>query len=76
MSQSLEEKIPTEHLVRKINEAINNLGERILKSQYAGGGTSSYDPVMLLKVIAYGYCKKIYTSRKIAAALEEYIHFI
>jgi len=31
---------------------------------------------MMLKVVVYAYCKKIYTSRKIAAAVRENIHFM
>jgi transposase len=48
----------------------------VLEGQYKGGGTSSYHPKMLLKVLVYAYCKKIYTSRKIAAALRENNHFM
>ena len=31
---------------------------------------------MMLKVLVYGYCQKVYTSRKIAAALRENIYFM
>jgi transposase len=73
---SYEEKIPAGHLVRVVNEAIEAVDLEILLAQYEGGGTSSYHPKMLLKVLVYAYCKKIYTSRKIAEALEENIHFM
>jgi len=76
MPPSYEEKIPAGHLVRLVNEAIDGLALGILEGQYAGGGTSSYHPQMMLKVLVYAYCKKIYTSRKIAEALEENIHFM
>jgi len=76
MPQSYEEKIPAGHLVRLVNEAIEALDLRILEEQYSGGGTSSDHPKMMLKVLVYAYCKKIYTSRKIAEALEENIHFM
>jgi transposase len=62
--------------VRLVNEAIEALDLEILLAQYEGGGTSSYHPKMMLKVLVYAYCKKIYTSRKIAEALEENIHFM
>jgi len=32
---------------------INKLDRSILEAQYKGGGTSAYDPQMLLKVIIY-----------------------
>lgn len=73
---SYDEKIPAGHLVRLVNEAIDALDLAVLEQQYAGGGTSSYHPKMMLKVLVYAYCKKIYTSRKIAEALEENIHFM
>jgi len=76
MPRSYEEKIPAGHLVRLVNEAIEALDLEILQTQYEGGGTSSYHPKMMLKVLVYAYCKKIYTSRKIAEALEENIHFM
>ena len=76
MPQSYEEKIPAGHLVRLVNEAIEALELEVLLAQYEGGGTSSYHPKMMLKVLVYAYCKKIYTSRKIAEALEENIHFM
>jgi transposase len=59
-----------------VDEAVDALDLEILLAQYAGGGTSSYHPKMMLKVLVYAYCKKIYTSRKIAEALEENIHFM
>ena len=76
LPQSYEEKIPAGHLVRLVNEAIEALDLKVLLAQYEGGGTSSYHPKMMLKVLVYAYCKKIYTSRKIAEALEENIHFM
>jgi transposase len=76
MPQSYAERIPVGHLVRLVNEAIEALDLEILLTQYEGGGTSSYHPKMLLKVLVYAYCKKIYTSRKIAEALEENLHFM
>jgi len=76
MPPSYEEKIPEGHLVRVVNQAIEDLNVDSLLKQYAGGGTSSYHPKMMLKILVYGYCKKIYTSRKIAAALRENLYFM
>jgi len=76
MPPSYDEKIPSDHLVRVVNKAIEDLNVDALLKQYAGGGTSSYHPKMMLKILIYGYCKKIYISRKIAAAVRENIHFM
>ena len=70
-----EELIPAGHLVRIVNEAMEEINIDRLLGQYAGGGSSSYHPKMMLKVLVYAYCKKIYTSRKIAEALEENLYF-
>jgi transposase len=76
LPQSYDEVIEPGHLVRVVNETIEELDLSSLEAKYKGGGTSSYHPKMLLKVLVYAYCKKIYTSRKIAAALRENIHFM
>ena len=73
---SLEELIPSEHLVRLISQAIDGLDLSSLINAYQGGGTSSYHPKMMLKVLVYGYVKKLYSSRAIAEALRENIGFM
>ncbi len=73
---SYDELIPQEHLVRMLNNVIDKMNIDPLIAEYKGGGTSSYHPKMLLKVIVYGYCEKIYSSRRIAKALRENIHFM
>ena len=60
-------------LVYKIVEELNI--EDILKG-YKGGGTSSYDPRMLLRILFYGYYSNIFSSRKIAKSIEENIYFM
>lgn len=62
--------------MRVVSEAIDKLDPRPFLAQYKGGGTSSYHPQMLLKVLVYAYSQKLYSSRKIAKALRENIHFM
>jgi transposase len=64
------------HLVRVVSSAIDKLDLSSLLSRYPGGGASSYHPVMMLKVLVYAYCERIYSSRRIAKALRENIHFM
>ena len=73
---NLEEMIPGDHLVRQVDEIINRIDTSELDKQYKGGGTSAYHPVMLLKVILYAYSQRIFSSRRIAKALRENIHFL
>ena len=72
----LEELIPENHVVRTVHAAIEQLDLRILHQQYRGGGTSSYHPKMMLKVLVYGYVEKLYSSRRIAKALRENVNFM
>ncbi len=60
---SYDELIEPEHLVRVVNRVIDQLDLSAVLAKYKGGGTSSYHPKMLLKVLVYAYCKKIYSSR-------------
>lgn len=73
---SLDELIPAEHLVRVVNRVVDELDIEPLLAKYKGGGTSSYHPRMMLKVIVYAYTQKIYSSRKIEKALWENIGFM
>lgn len=68
--------IPENHIVRVVNKVIEELKLSPLFDTYKGGGTSSYSPRMMLKVITYGYIEKIYTSRKIAKAMRENLNFM
>jgi transposase len=73
---SYEELIEETHLVRVVNKAIDEIDLEPLLKQYKGGGTSSYHPKMMVKVLIYAYSQKVYSSRKIAKALRENIHYM
>jgi len=68
--------IPENHMVRVVDRAIESMDVKPLLDRYPGGGTSAYNPVMMLKVIVYAYADKIYSSRKIAKATRENINFM
>lgn len=68
--------IPENHLVRVVDRAVENMNAEVLFDRYPGGGTSAYNPVMMLKVIVYAYADKIYSSRQIAKATRENINFL
>lgn len=72
----LGELIPEEHLVRVVNRMIEQIDLEPLLRQYKGGGTSSYHPEMMLKVLVYAYTQKTYSSRLIAKALRENVNFM
>lgn len=76
LPQNLDELIGEKHLVRVLSATIDKLNIGPLVETYKGGGTSSYHPLMLLKVLLYAYLNKIYSSRMIAKALRENIYII
>ena len=73
---SYDDLVPKHHPVRIVNTIVDNLDISALEQSYKGGGTSSYHPRMLLKVIIYAYLRNLYSSRKIEQALSENIHFM
>lgn len=73
---SLEELIDTNHPVRIVNQVVESLDLVNLIKKYKGGGTSSYHPKLMLKVLVFGYLNNLYSSRKIAQALHQNIYFM
>ncbi|MDH6356053.1 transposase [Dysgonomonas sp. PH5-45] len=59
-----------------INQVVDELDLSGLLSTYQGGGTSSYHPRMLLKVLFYAYLNNIYSCRKIEKVMRENIHYM
>lgn len=73
---SLEELIEENHPVRVLNEIIDHIDIEPLLQRFKGGGTSSYHPRMMLKILIYGYLRNQYSSRKIEQSLHDNIHFM
>jgi transposase len=73
---SIEEMIDKSHPVRVVNNIIESIDISSLVRKYKGGGSSSYHPRMLLKVLVYSYMNNIYSSRKMESAVKENIHFM
>lgn len=72
----LNDLIAANHPVRVVNEVLGKVDITELIRQYKPGGTSSYHPRMLLKVLVYGYINNIYSSRKIEEAVSQNICFM
>ncbi len=73
---SIDELIEVNHPVRTVNAVIDSIDLSQLIKAYKGGGTSSYHPRMLLKVLVYAYLCNTYSSRKIEEGLKSNIHFM
>ena len=64
------------HIARLISTIIDLMNIDFIIETYKGGGTSSYNPRMLLKVWILGFVNKVYTSRMLAKQLRENLTFI
>ena len=73
---TLDELIADNHPVRVVNEVLNKVDITALIQQYKPGGTSSYHPRMLLKVMVYAYMNNVYSSRKIEEQLQQNICYM
>ena len=74
--ENILDRIPLNHPVRLVNQVVDQLDLEPIIRQYKGGGTTSFHPRMLIKVLFYAYLSNIYSCRKIEQALHENIHFI
>ena len=69
----LSDMVPAEHPARVVDAVVDNLDISELERGYKGGGTSSYDPRALLKVIIYSYLTNVYSGRQMAKLWNENI---
>ena len=73
---NLSDKIRPNHPVRIVNQIVDQLNIDDILSTYKGGGTSSYHPRVMIKILFYSYLNNTYSCRKIARQLEENIHYM
>jgi transposase len=73
---SYDDLVSDHHPVRIVNAIIDRIDISSIERGYKGGGTSSYHPRMLIKVLVYAYLRNEYSSRKIEMALDENVHFM
>lgn len=73
---SLGELIPENHPERTVSAIIDRLDISDIESTYKGGGTSSFHPRMLLKVIVYSYMSNVYSGRRMERLLHENVNYM
>ncbi|WP_298072857.1 transposase [uncultured Bacteroides sp.] len=73
---SLGELIPENHPVRTVSAIIDRLDISGIESTYKGGGTSSFHPRMLLKVIVCSYMCNVYSGRRMESLLHENVNYM
>lgn len=71
----LGELIPENHSIRTVCAIIDRLDILGIESTYKGG-TSSFHPRMLLKVIVYSYVCDVYFGRRMERLLHEYVNYM
>jgi len=75
---SLQDWLPEGHLARFIAEVTNELDLSKIMAAYGrkdGRGMAAYHPAMMVRVLLYGYCRGVVSSRKIERATYEDVAF-
>jgi len=72
----LDDLISEGHISKVLNKVIDGFDASDIIRRYKGGGAPAYHPVMMLKILIYGYMDGIYTSRKLAKAVRENIVYM
>ena len=73
---NLEDKISPNAPVRLVNQIVDQLDITETISSYKGGGSSSYHPRMMLKLVLFAYLNNLYSCRKIEKETTENIHYM
>jgi transposase len=74
---SLREWLPEDHLAYFVSDVADNLDLSAMDAVYGNEkrGQPPYDPLMMTKVLLYGYCVGVFSSRRIERRLSEDIAF-
>ncbi len=56
---NISDKIAANHPVRVVNQIVENLNIDDILLTYKGGGTSSYHPRVMIKILFYSYLNNI-----------------
>jgi transposase len=74
---SLRDWLPEKHLAYFVSDVVDNLDLSAMDAVYGNEkrGQPPYDPLMMTKVLVYGYCVGVFSSRRIERRLAEDIAF-
>ena len=75
---SLHDWLPEKHLARFLVDVVETLDLGAIYASYDakdGRGQAAYAPEMMLRLLLYGYCMGVYSSRKIEARTHEDVAF-
>jgi transposase len=73
LPHALQDWLPEGHLAYFISDTVDSLDLSAFHARYAGGGSRNqpFNPVMMVKVLVYGYATGVFSSRKLARKLHE-----
>jgi len=63
----VEDFVAQDDPARAVDEIIDEMDLSDLVGKYSGGGAPAYDPRMAMKIIVFGYCQGIRSSRRLDA---------
>src|ERR1700688_5175665 len=74
---SLRDWLPEKHLVYFVSDVVDNLDLSAMDAVYGNEkrGQPPYDPLMMTKVLVYGYCVGVFGLRRLERQLREDMFF-
>ena len=78
MPPSLQDWLPEGHLARFVADLVETLDLSAIYARYEEGdgrGLAAYDPRMMVRLLIYGYCRGVASSRRIERATYEDVAF-
>ena len=76
MPKNIDDFIVDGHIARFISQIVDEMDVDFILDTYQGGGTSSYNPRMMLKCWVLGFVYRIYSCRLLAKSTRENLAFI
>ena len=76
LPKNIDDFISPGHIARLVSEIIGGMNIQFITDTYLGGGTSSYEPRMMLKSWILAFINRIYSCRLVAKNLRENLAFI
>ena len=76
LPKNIDEYIGPGHIARLVSAIIDKMDIEFIIETYKGGGTSSYDPKMMLKCWILAFIYRIYSCRLLAKNIRENLAFI
>jgi transposase len=76
MPKNIDDFIGDGHIARFISQIVDEMDVDFILDTYQGGGTSSYNPRMMLKCWVLGFVYRIYSCRLLAKSTRENLAFI